>query len=465
VEIHSDDFEDFESEYAALFGHEPEIIEEHSQKHILRIDNEEYDALVAQDAIEPSERVLPFRYYDATYAARVKRGYEFLGDLVSGYKDDVLNEKLLKGVAKAYPKLVRYHVIGKTRLGRNLIALEILRPSKQPKFRTKILFTGSIHGSEMTSTEHCYRILHDILGQPEKYRKVLENHTIWVIPLINPDGAHFFWHRSLQMGRKNGYVAPGQSRGSLNRGVDLNRNFPFRWKSGVKRASSGDPESYYYRGPRAASEPETRAIMKLARAQRFVYAISFHSVASKLLFPYTIDNTTNPTPDLAQKFAVQLAKLVDAAELGRAFTAVKKLYAVDGTDQDYFYHTFGTLAYILETAYENCEYRFVPVYLKHFSRLTDAFLFDYAKRKKFAFKIVDAEGDPIAAKVSFADQEFFEGEVRKASPRDGSFVRLTNSSAVVEVTIRAKGFKTRRLSLRPQSSAYPKLRTIRLQHN
>ncbi|MBS0619756.1 MAG: hypothetical protein JSR44_16335 [Spirochaetes bacterium] len=450
--------------YENLFGSEPEIIEEQAHKYALRIETDEYDALVAQEAIQPSERALPFRYYDATYAARVKRGYEFLGDLVSGYKDDVLNEKLLKGVAKAYPKLVRYHVIGKTRLGRKLIALEISRPSQQPKFRTKILFTGSIHGSEMTSTEHCYRILHDILGQPQKYRKVLENHVIWMIPLINPDGAHFFWHTSLQMGRKNGYLAPGQARGSWNRGVDLNRNFPFRWKSGVKRASSGDPESYYYRGPRAASEPETRAIMKLARAQRFLYAISFHSVASKLLFPYTIDNTTNPAPDIAQSFALQLAQLVDPVQLGRAFTAVKKLYAVDGTDQDYFYHAFGTLAYILETSYENCEYRFVPVYLEHFSRLTDAFLFDYGKRKKFALKIVDTEGNPLAAKIRFSDQEFFEGEVRKASAHDGSFVRLTNSNAVVTVTIRAKGFKTRRLSLKPQHSAYPKLRTIQLQH-
>ena len=40
------------------------------------------------------------------------------------------------------------------------------------------------------------------------------------------------------------------------RGVDLNRNFPFKWKPYER------PWDPYYSGPRAASEPETRAAMR-----------------------------------------------------------------------------------------------------------------------------------------------------------------------------------------------------------
>ena len=41
------------------------------------------------------------------------------------------------------------------------------------------------------------------------------------------------------------------------RGVDLNRNFPWRWAAGARGT--------YYPGPRAASEPETQALMRLVQ--------------------------------------------------------------------------------------------------------------------------------------------------------------------------------------------------------
>jgi protein MpaA len=64
----------------------------------------------------------------------------------------------------------------------------------------------------------------------------LSGTQLWVIPTVNPDGVR---HHS----RKNA------------RGVDLNRNFPFRWHDGVPHSSG------YYPGPRPASEPETQAVM------------------------------------------------------------------------------------------------------------------------------------------------------------------------------------------------------------
>lgn len=58
--------------------------------------------------------------------------------------------------------------------------------------------------------------------------------TVWVLPDVNPDGL-------ARHTRVNAH------------GVDLNRNFPFRWRGG-RRAGR------YYPGRHASSEPEARAV-------------------------------------------------------------------------------------------------------------------------------------------------------------------------------------------------------------
>ena len=52
------------------------------------------------------------------------------------------------------------------------------------------------------------------------------------------------------------------------RGVDLNRNFPYRWRRG--------PRGRYYPGRRPASEPETRIAMRLIRRIEPDITIWFH---------------------------------------------------------------------------------------------------------------------------------------------------------------------------------------------
>jgi protein MpaA len=71
---------------------------------------------------------------------------------------------------------------------------------------------------------------------------------LWVVPSFNPDGQH------------------ADTRGNA-RGVDLNRNFPFRWTrlAGV-----------YYSGTHALSEPESRSAYVLLRRLRPAISIWFH---------------------------------------------------------------------------------------------------------------------------------------------------------------------------------------------
>ncbi len=75
--------------------------------------------------------------------------------------------------------------------------------------------------------------------------------AVWTVRVANPDG--------LARGRRQNA-----------RGVDLNRNFPDRWRASGRR---GDR---FWPGPSAASEPETRVLMRLVQRLRPDLTIHYH---------------------------------------------------------------------------------------------------------------------------------------------------------------------------------------------
>ena len=77
--------------------------------------------------------------------------------------------------------------------------------------------------------------------------------------------------RSTRMGS-----APGSARNA--HGVDLNRNFSYRWRA-------GSPSSGYYPGPHPFSEPESRAVRRLIRRLKPRVTIWFHQPWGQVLAP------------------------------------------------------------------------------------------------------------------------------------------------------------------------------------
>jgi len=98
-----------------------------------------------------------------------------------------------------------------------------------PEAPVTVLAVGSIHGSE-TAGHAVIRAL--------RRRTPPAGIQLWLVTTGNPDGA-----------------AAGTRHNA--RSVDLNRNFPRRWRGG------GRPGDVYYPGPSAASEPETRVLQRL----------------------------------------------------------------------------------------------------------------------------------------------------------------------------------------------------------
>jgi protein MpaA len=161
----------------------------------------------------------------------------------------------------------RRSVFGSSRAGRPLAVTEL----GDPRSPRRVLVVGCIHGNEAAGIAVAQRLLAEAAA-PDL--------DLWVVPDLNPDGV------------------AAHTRGN-GRGVDLNRNFPFRW-----RPLSGT----FYSGPAPASEPETRAVAALIRRIRPTVAIWFHQHLA------VVDTSEGPLPAeraFAEAARLPLARLTD----------------------------------------------------------------------------------------------------------------------------------------------------------
>jgi protein MpaA len=132
----------------------------------------------------------------------------------------------------------------------------------EPLAGRRVLVVGCIHGNERAGISVARRL--DTLVVPRGV-------DLWVLDDLNPDGA-------TADTRQNA------------RGVDLNRNFPYGWRSG------GRPGDQQYPGPRALSEPEARIAYRLVLRLRPRVTIFFHQ-------PLGLVDESGGDPRIEHRFA------------------------------------------------------------------------------------------------------------------------------------------------------------------
>jgi protein MpaA len=129
----------------------------------------------------------------------------------------------------------RVVVVGRSVEGRPIEAIEVGNPDASQKE----LVVGCIHGTECAGIA----VADTLAALPPQSRL-----DLWIVPDLNPDGD-----------------AAG-ARGNAH-GVDLNRNFPWRWKR---------LKGVFYSGPHPLSEPESRFARRLILRIRPQVSIWFH---------------------------------------------------------------------------------------------------------------------------------------------------------------------------------------------
>ncbi|MEV6023269.1 M14 family zinc carboxypeptidase [Streptomyces sp. NPDC052036] len=200
-----------------------------------------------------------------------------------------------------HPGLTKVVSIGKTVRGQDILALKLTKNAKTSRdgSRHSVLYVAGQHAREWITPEMTRRLMHyylDHYSTDRRIKKIVDSTELWFVLSANPDGYDYtFKDPGTRLWRKNLRDANGDGVIGVGDGVDLNRNFAYKWGYDDE-GSSPNPTSQTYRGPSPASEPETRALDALEKRIGFTYGINYHSAAELLLYGVGWQVAT-PTPD------------------------------------------------------------------------------------------------------------------------------------------------------------------------
>jgi murein tripeptide amidase MpaA len=278
-----------------------------------------------------------------------------------------------QGFTTTYPNLATWSAVGKSWQKTNNLGgydINVLKLTNKNIAGPKpILFIQSaIHAREYTTAPLTLSFARDLLtgyGTNADATWILDHHEVHFMLVVNPDGrkkaeSGLSWRKNTN---QNYCGATSNSRGA-----DLNRNFSYAWNSTNGSGSSGSQCNETYRGPTAASEPETKAIEAYVRsiwpdrrgpgandpapADTSGIHLDIHSYSQLVLWPYGNTTTKAPNGTALQTLGRRLAY----------FNGYKPeqsvgLYATDGTSDNPSYGELGVAAFTIELGtsfFESC---------------------------------------------------------------------------------------------------------------
>ncbi|MDF2922917.1 MAG: peptidase [Paenibacillaceae bacterium] len=198
------------------------------------------------------------------------------------------------GLLARYPFL-HYEAVGASVLGRELGVFRIGSGQRE------IHYNGSMHANEWITGMMLMVFLEELA---EAYRqdglfmglsasRLLERTTLWLMPLVNPDGVNLALHGlegtgdlSSQLREWNGGRTDFSNWKANIRGVDLNDQFPANWEQERARRDTGGPGPRDYTGEAPLVEPEALALAEFTQIRSFDMVIAFHTQGREIYWNY-----------------------------------------------------------------------------------------------------------------------------------------------------------------------------------
>jgi len=251
----------------------------------------------------------------------------------------------LTALAEAHPEIAEIHEIGRSVENRPILALRI---GERGGTTRKVLFLGCHHAREWVAVEVPYLLAEHLVknASTDPIKQWLARAEVWVAPMVNPDD-HEFTRQNDRLWRKN---RRANSDGS--RGVDPNRNYGYMWGTLNTNTSSLVPSDETYSGPRAFSEPETRAVRDLIARELFQGVVTYHSYSQLILWPWGYTRKAigdRGDRDSLSRLAKRMQELIRAVH-GETYTPEQssELYPTAGDTTDWTYGEYGIPSFTIE---------------------------------------------------------------------------------------------------------------------
>ncbi|BFO20554.1 hypothetical protein SHKM778_69420 [Streptomyces sp. KM77-8] len=185
-----------------------------------------------------------------------------------------LKEEILR-TARENPGLTKVVSIGRTVRGQDILALKLTKKAGTTKdgSRPSVLYMSNQHAREWITPEMTRRLMHHYLDHyrtDKRIKKIVDTTELWFVLSANPDGYDYtFADKDNRLWRKNLRDVNGDGAISTGDGVDLNRNFSYKWGYDDE-GSSPNPTSQTYRGatPAPSRRPRPSTPSRSASASR-----------------------------------------------------------------------------------------------------------------------------------------------------------------------------------------------------
>ncbi|HEX8184179.1 MAG TPA: M14 family metallopeptidase, partial [Blastocatellia bacterium] len=342
-------------------------INSHIQEHYTKRGNNLIGFYTPEEFAKIAPQLFPGKGFNAGSRAGNPKAGEARALLANGrfhsYEETMAE---FKSLASARPDLARYVKLGSSYEGREMFALKISKDAfVDDSTKPDVLITGCHHAREWISVEPPVNFANRLInnyGTDDSIKYLVDHLQIWVVPIMNPDGLTYSQSspnddmNAQRMWRKNRRpINTGSCASSV--GVDLNRNYDFQWRmrgddpcsdycSSNKDClkddigASYDPNSEIYRGTRADSEPEVKAIKSLTDDpnRHFRAQLDYHNYSQLILYPWSYQRFAAPDASTLSMLSERMAKEIRGVS-GKVYKPEQAidLYATTGSSTDYAY--------------------------------------------------------------------------------------------------------------------------------
>lgn len=246
----------------------------------------------------------------------------------------------MAALVAAYPALAMTINIGTAYAPTNrlITVLKISDNVNVDENEPEVLYMGNHHARELMSVEIPFlfgKYLLEHYASDPVIHNYVDTREIFIVPTVNPDGLAYV--QANHGGSSNTWWRKNRRNNGTNFGVDLNRNYSYKW--GFDNVgSSPTTSSDIYRGPSAFSEPETQAIKNFCATRHFTCFLSYHSYGELLLYPWGY--FSGFTSDQAV-FAALGAELAAGTNYAVGNPALGTIYITNGDSDDWAYGETG----------------------------------------------------------------------------------------------------------------------------